>query len=302
MFEIFDLYGIPAPIIDAIRAIYTESESCILTPDGMTDFFAITSGILQGDTLAPLLYIIVLDYVLRTSVDCLNDKGLEVEPRKSSHYPSKHVTNVDFADDLALMAESHSSAQALLSSLECAANSVGLYLNESKTEYVNINGNNPDPVIKSSSGKVLKCVEDFKYLGSFIMDSAKDFNTRKVMAWMACNRLDKIWRSELPNEIKIGIFQLSNLYSYTAPKPGLCLSVYTNALMELTPNCLDESKVYPGKITPPSKPSTGPCHLYHQHCDDDELSLLVTPSGLPTNCPQRLSSGSLPQPVVGVES
>ena len=207
MFEILDLYGIPPPIIDAIRAIYTESESCILTPDGMTDFFAITTGILQGDTLAPLLFIIVLDYVLRTSVDCLNDKGLEVEPRKSSRYPSKHVTDVDFADDLALMADSHSSAQALLSSLECAANSVGLYLNESKTEYVNINGNNPDPVIKSSSGKVLKCVEDFKYLGSFIMDSAKDFNTRKGMAWMACNRLDKIWRSELPNEIKIGIFR-----------------------------------------------------------------------------------------------
>ena len=51
MFEILDLYGIPPPIIDAIRAIYTESESCILTPDSMTDFFAISSGILQGGTL-----------------------------------------------------------------------------------------------------------------------------------------------------------------------------------------------------------------------------------------------------------
>ena len=74
----------------------------------MADFFAITSGILQGDTMAPLLFIIVLVYVLRTSVDSLNYKGLEVEPRKSSRYPSKHVNDVDFADDLALMADSQS--------------------------------------------------------------------------------------------------------------------------------------------------------------------------------------------------
>ena len=80
MFEILYLYGIPAPIIDAISANYTEYESRTVTPDGMTDFFAITSGI-QGDTMAPLLFIIVLDYVLRTSVDSLYDKCLEVETR-----------------------------------------------------------------------------------------------------------------------------------------------------------------------------------------------------------------------------
>ena len=39
------------------------------------------------------------------------------------------------------------------------------------------------------------------------MDYEKDFRTRKVMAWNACNKLEKIWRSDLKNEIKIQLFR-----------------------------------------------------------------------------------------------
>ena len=38
----------------------------IHSPDGDTDFFYIVIGILQEDTLAPYLFIICPDYVLRT--------------------------------------------------------------------------------------------------------------------------------------------------------------------------------------------------------------------------------------------
>ena len=38
-------------------------------PDGDTEYFDIVPGVLQGDTLAPYLFIICLDYVLRTSID-----------------------------------------------------------------------------------------------------------------------------------------------------------------------------------------------------------------------------------------
>ena len=45
-------------------------------------------------------------------------------------------TQTDFADDLALIANSINNAQTLLNSLESAANCVGLYLNDTKTEYM----------------------------------------------------------------------------------------------------------------------------------------------------------------------
>ena len=75
MFEILGLYGIPTKIINAIKVLYTDTISSILTPDGETEPFSILSGILQCDTLAPFLFIIVADYVLRMSVDKVHTKG-----------------------------------------------------------------------------------------------------------------------------------------------------------------------------------------------------------------------------------
>jgi len=132
MFEILELYGIPSKLIDAIRVLYTDTFSTILTPDGETSPFQIQAGILQGDTLAPFLFILVVDYVLRMSVDTINSKGFQLKKRESSRHPAKYLTDTDFADDIALISQSLANAEALLQSLEQASNCVGLYLNETK--------------------------------------------------------------------------------------------------------------------------------------------------------------------------
>ena len=142
MFEILSLYGIPQPMLDAIRLLYTNNTSTVLTPDGETAPIDIKAGILQGDTLAPFLFIMVVDYVLRMSLDLSSDKGLEIKPRVSSRHPAEYVTDTDFADDISLISSSLQNAQDLLTSLEGAANCVGLYLNESKTEYINYTKSN----------------------------------------------------------------------------------------------------------------------------------------------------------------
>ena len=51
--------------------------------------------------------------------------------------------------------------------------------------------------MKTLNGYILKLVNDYKYPGSYISSSEKDFNTRKGMAWSACNNLNKIWVSDL---------------------------------------------------------------------------------------------------------
>ena len=205
MFQILPLYGIPDEIIKAIKVLYTNTKAKVLTTDGETELFDILAGVLQGDTLAPFLFILVLDYALRTSLDQNNTLGLLLKKRNGSRNPAQYLTDLDFADDLALIAESISNAELLLHSLEEACSAVGLICNESKTEFISTSSNQDS--LKASSGRDLKRVEDFKYLGSFIMDSNKDFKTRKAMAWVACNKLDKIWRSNLHNGIKINLFR-----------------------------------------------------------------------------------------------
>ena len=207
MFDILKLYGIPDKIITAIKVLYTDTSSTVLTSDGETPPFSISSGILQGDTLAPFLFIIVVDYVLRMSLDTISDKGLEIKPRQSSRHPAKYLTDTDFADDIALISNSLVNAQCLLQSLEQASNCVGLYLNESKTEYVNKCISDSDFVIKSLNNTLLKMVSDYVYLGSYISSSEKDFMTRKGMAWTACNALHKIWTSNLSRDFKLKIFK-----------------------------------------------------------------------------------------------
>ena len=43
----------------------------------MGDFFEIKTGVLQGDTLAPFLFIIMIDYVMRTALDKLSIEGVD---------------------------------------------------------------------------------------------------------------------------------------------------------------------------------------------------------------------------------
>ena len=71
----------------------------------------------------------------------------------------------------------------------------------------NCKTNDTDILIKTLNNTTLKKVEDYKYLGSYISSSQKDFATRKGMAWSACNDLRKIWTSDLDNILKIQIFR-----------------------------------------------------------------------------------------------
>ena len=94
------------------------------------------AGVLQGDTLAPYLFIICLDYVLRTSIDKFRENGFELTKKRSKRYPAKTITDADYADDLALLANTPNQAETLLHSLERAAAGIGLHVNAHKTEYM----------------------------------------------------------------------------------------------------------------------------------------------------------------------
>ena len=91
-------------------------------------FFDIEAGVLQGDTLAPYLFIICLDYVLRTSIDNIKENGFELTKERSRRYPAKIITDADYADDIAILANAPAQAETLLHCLEWAAAGIGLHV------------------------------------------------------------------------------------------------------------------------------------------------------------------------------
>ena len=70
--------------VAAITILYRNTKVKVRSPDGDTEYFDIVAGLLQGDTLAPYLFIICLDYVLRTSIDQIKENGFELTRRKKA--------------------------------------------------------------------------------------------------------------------------------------------------------------------------------------------------------------------------
>ena len=98
-------YGIPNKIINAIMILYSNNKSMVRSPDGDTELFDINSGVLQGDNLAPLLFIITFVYVLRTPIDLHKYLGLKLQKSRGRRYPTVTISDADYADDLALFAD-----------------------------------------------------------------------------------------------------------------------------------------------------------------------------------------------------
>ena len=54
-------YGLQKETVTAIVMLYRNTKVKCCSPDGNTNYFDIVAGELQGDTLAPYLFIICLD-------------------------------------------------------------------------------------------------------------------------------------------------------------------------------------------------------------------------------------------------
>ena len=128
---------------------------------------------------SPYLFIICLDYVLRTSINKIRENGFELTKKRSRRYPAKTITDADYADDIALLANMPNQAETLLHSLEQAATGIGLHVNAHKTEYMCYNQTGNITILDRTS---LKLVDKFTYLGSSISSTEKDIDTQLMKA------------------------------------------------------------------------------------------------------------------------
>jgi hypothetical protein len=164
MFAILRHYGIPEKIVKAIRVLYDKSTSRVYFNGEVSKPFDVTTGAIQGDVLAPFLFIIVIDYVSRLSAGefgYLTHKTGGRSLRSATRDPERRVNDLAFADDIALL-----ESQKQLDALKTTASSVGLEINTEKTEQMRLNqpaDNTPTPL--HVDGQPIKIVDDFKYLG-----------------------------------------------------------------------------------------------------------------------------------------
>ena len=87
MLKVLRVYGVPEQLVSAIGLLYTGTKAKVLQPDGETEFFEILAGVLQGDTLAPYIFTIMIDYAMRQAI--AND-ALELGSKLDSKASGRH--------------------------------------------------------------------------------------------------------------------------------------------------------------------------------------------------------------------
>ena len=95
MLKILRAYGKPEPIIAAIVLLYTGTKAKVLLSDGETDFLEILAGVLQGDILAPHIFTIMLDYVMRQAIgNDTQEIGFQINHKRSRKHNPDIIINL----------------------------------------------------------------------------------------------------------------------------------------------------------------------------------------------------------------
>ena len=191
LWKILRSYGIPIKLVTIISKFYENFEACVAVDNKTTDYFGIGTGVRQGCILSPILFLLVIDWIMKQT----NNK-----PRGLNFGIMGVLEDLDFADDLAILSSSSNHLQTKTDRLVMFAKQVGLFVNVKKTEVMNIN-KNPSQPIKIGDSQI-KEVNKFTYLGSVISneDGAKaDIETRINKARVAFKSLQNIWKSRKYN-------------------------------------------------------------------------------------------------------
>ena len=118
-------YGLPQKVINIIRNSY-DGFKCRVKAEGEKGrLFDVRTGVRQGDVWSPILFGLVINYILANSVH----GGLDI---------GRLVADLDFADDVALVGVSDSEVQENLHRIEALAEAAGLKINVAKTKNMGV--------------------------------------------------------------------------------------------------------------------------------------------------------------------
>ena len=97
--------GIPDHLTCLLRNLYVGQEAIVRSGHGTADWFQIRKGIRQGCILAPCLFNLYAEYIMRNA-------GLD-EAQAGIKIAGRNINNLKYADDTTLMAESEEELKSL---------------------------------------------------------------------------------------------------------------------------------------------------------------------------------------------
>jgi len=126
LWKILKEMGIPDQPTCLLRNLYAGQEATVRTGHGTTDWFQIRKGVRQGYTLSPCFFNLYAGYIMWNARLDEAQAGIKIAGR--------NISNLRYADDTTLMAESKEKLKSLLMKVKEESEKVGLKLNIQKTK------------------------------------------------------------------------------------------------------------------------------------------------------------------------
>ena len=124
LWKILKEMGIPDHLTCLLRHLYAGQEATVRTGYGTTDWFQIGKRVHQGSILSPYLCNIYAKYIMRNA-------GLE-EAQAGVKNAGRNISNLRYAGDTTLMAESNEELKSLLMKVKEESEKTGLKHNIQK--------------------------------------------------------------------------------------------------------------------------------------------------------------------------
>ena len=126
LWKILKEMGIPDHLTCLLRNLYAGQEATVRTRHGRRDWLQIGKGVCQGCVLSPCLFNLYADYIMRNA-------GLD-EAQAGIKIAGRNISNLRYADDTTLMAESEEELKSFLMKVKEESGKVGLKLSIQKAK------------------------------------------------------------------------------------------------------------------------------------------------------------------------
>ena len=147
-----------------IKNIYSRTHAAVRINENLTNWFRTPLGVLQGDSLSPILFSLYI-----------NDLLLDLERMKGVDIDGVNKSVLAYADDLILFSEDESSLQDMLNYVTSWCKKWRLVVNTKKTKIMhfrNVNTQQSTYEFKINE-ETLEYVDNYKYLGVIMNENMK---------------------------------------------------------------------------------------------------------------------------------
>ncbi|MES9976933.1 MAG: reverse transcriptase domain-containing protein [Candidatus Thiodiazotropha sp.] len=189
LWDCLNRFGVPLKYVKLLEALYSQTTSRVRVYGELSNTFSVSSGVRQGCPISPFLFNFAIDDILQSVFASLPDNGVEL-------YPGNKVTDLVYADDIALMGFDPTTVQLALDRLAVEARRYGLCFAPNKCKILLQDWQGIPPVF-SLSGEPVEVVDKFVYLGSVISAGGSveiEVTTRIAKARLAFTNLNHLWR------------------------------------------------------------------------------------------------------------